>query len=116
MSNKKIVFLAPHWEMLHLAKSLVSHYENVAVRLGLLEQGVEEALAWKRRGEVEVFISREEQPSPAAKGASRPHRRDPVTVYDLIRPGEARRQHQDQGVSFNMIRGIEAWHRFWMWN
>lgn len=112
MSNKKIVFLAPHWEMLHLAKSLVSHYENVAVRLGLLEQGVEEALAWKRRGEVEVFISRGGTAFLLQqRGLEAPIVEIPVTVYDLIRSlKEAREVSTRIGVVgfSNMIRGIEG--------
>ncbi|MGI6142388.1 MAG: sigma 54-interacting transcriptional regulator [bacterium] len=110
--NKKIILLAPHSEMFHLAKSLASHYENVEVRSGLLEQGVQEALERERKGDVEVFIARGGTALLLRQsGIKTPIVEIPVTVYDLIRSvKEAREVSTKIGVVgfSNMIRGIES--------
>lgn len=108
---KRIVLLTPNKGMFRLSESLVSHYENVEVKVGLLEEGARIALELERQTEVAVFIARGGTAMLVRQaGIQTPLVEIPVTVYDLIRSvAKARKISTRIGVVgfSNMIRGIE---------
>ena len=56
--KKNIILLVPNKDMLRLSQSVLNHYENVEVKVGLLEHGVEIAQSLERESEIAVFIAR----------------------------------------------------------
>ncbi|HKM39530.1 MAG TPA: sigma 54-interacting transcriptional regulator [bacterium] len=88
--KKNIILLVPNRDMLVLSQSLLNHYENVEVKVGLLEHGVEIAQALEKESEIAVFIARGGTALLLRQaGIIAPLIEIPVTVYDLIRSVDA---------------------------
>lgn len=96
--------------MLVLAKNIVKE-KNVDIRIGLLEQGVNEALNLEKQSEVAVFISRGGTALLLRQAGLQAQLIEiPVTVYDLIQlVAEARKISSKIGVLCfsNMIGNVE---------
>ena len=96
--------------MLRLSQSVLNHYENVEVKVGLLEHGVEIAQSLERESEIAVFIARGGTALLLRQmGIKTPLIEIPVTVYDLIRSVDAAKKFSTKiaviGFS-NMVKGV----------
>lgn len=96
--------------MLVLAKNIVKD-KNVDIRVGLLEQGVNEALSLEKQSEIAAFISRGGTALLLRQAKLQaPLIEIPVTIYDLIQlVAEARKISSKIGVLgfSNMIGNVE---------
>lgn len=107
---KPILFLAPYPEMVRLAKEVLSHYDDVEVRLGLLEEAARIALEAEKKG-VEAFVSRGGTAMVIQHaGLATPVVEIPVSPYDMLNAIHKAKQYGRNIAVMgfnNIIGGVE---------